>query len=40
MGDLAESYSLRLALKDRIVYGIDEDDKILYIERARTHYGD
>ena len=40
LGDLAGSYSLRLTLKDRIVYSVDEDAKIVYIERARTHYGD
>ncbi len=40
IGDLAGSYSLRLTYKDRIVYSIDEAKKIVYIERARTHYGE
>ena len=40
IGDLLGSYSLRLTLKDRIVYSIDESQKIIYIERAKTHYGD
>ncbi len=40
MGDLAGSWSWRLTYKDRIVYSIDEDPRIVYVERARTHYGD
>lgn len=40
LGDLAGSYSLRLTLKDRIIYSIDEKNKVVYIERARTHYGE
>lgn len=40
LGDLAGSYSLRVTLKDRIVYSVDEATKTVYIERARTHYGD
>lgn len=40
LGDLAGSYSVRLSLEDRIVYSVDEARKIVYIERARTHYGD
>lgn len=40
LGDLAGSYSVRLSLKDRVVYSIDEKRKVVYIERARTHYGD
>ncbi len=40
IGDLAGSYSYRLTFKDRIVYSIDEERKIVYIERAKTHYGD
>lgn len=40
MGDLAGSYSYRLTYQDRIVYSIDETAKTIYIERARTHYGD
>ena len=40
LGDLAGSYSVRLNLKDRVVYSVDEARKTIYIERARTHYGD
>lgn len=40
IGDLAGSYSYRLSYSDRIVYSIDEENKIVYIERARTHYGE
>ena len=40
IGDLLGSYSYRLTFKDRIVYSIDEENKIIYVERARTHYGD
>lgn len=40
IGDLFGSYSYRLTLKDRIVYSINASEKIVYIERAKTHYGD
>lgn len=40
IGDLAGSYSIRLTLKDRIIYSIDSKKKIVYIERAKTHYGE
>jgi mRNA interferase RelE/StbE len=40
IGDLAGSYSYRLTYQNRIVYSIDEDKKTVYIERARTHYGE
>jgi mRNA interferase RelE/StbE len=40
VGDLEGSYSYRLTFKDRIVYSLDEQKRIVYIERARTHYGD
>jgi Txe/YoeB family toxin of toxin-antitoxin system len=39
IGDLEGNYSLRLNLKDRIVYSIDEEKKTVYIKRARAHYG-
>ena len=39
VGELAGNYSLRLTLHDRIVYSIDEDTKIVFVKRARTHYG-
>ena len=40
LGDLAGSYSYRLSWKDRVIYSIDEGKKTVYLERARTHYGD
>jgi len=40
VGDLAGSYSYRLTYKDRIVYSIDAKSRVIYIERAATHYGE
>ncbi|MDO8546590.1 MAG: type II toxin-antitoxin system RelE/ParE family toxin [Nitrospirales bacterium] len=40
LGDLAGSYSYRLTYQDRIVYSVDEATKTVYLERARTHYGE
>jgi mRNA interferase RelE/StbE len=40
LGDLEGSYSYRLTFNDRIVYSLDEKRHLLYVERARTHYGD
>ncbi len=40
LGDLGGSYSYRLSYQDRIVYSVDIKKKIVYLERARTHYGD
>lgn len=40
LGDLAGNYSYRLTYKDRIVYSIDENAHIVFIKRARTHYGE
>ena len=40
IGDLLGSYSYRLSYQDRIVYSIDMHNKIIYVERAATHYGD
>ncbi len=40
VGDLTGFFSLRLTYKDRIIYSIDEKKKIIYIHRAKTHYGD
>lgn len=39
-GELDGNYSFRLNLKDRIVYSVDGEKKIVYVKRARTHYGD
>ncbi len=38
VGDLKGCWSVRLTLKDRVVYSIDEEKHIVYILRARTHY--
>lgn len=40
IADLEGSYSYRLTFKDRIVYSLDEERRIVYVERARTHYGE
>lgn len=40
LGDLEGSYSYRLTYQDRIVYSIDTRKRIVYVERARTHYGE
>jgi Uncharacterized protein conserved in bacteria len=39
-GDLKGFYSYRLTIRDRIVYTVSESEHIVYIHRARTHYGD
>ena len=39
-GDLKGYWSLRLSYKDRIVYSIHDDELIVLLIRARTHYGD
>lgn len=39
VGELQGNYSFRLDLKNRIVYSIDEEERVVYIKRARTHYG-
>ena len=40
LGDFEGSYSYRLNIKDRIIYSIDSHKRVIYIERAKTHYGD
>ena len=40
VGDLAGFFSVRLSYKDRIIYTIDGGQKLIYIHRAKTHYGD
>ena len=40
VGDLAGSYSYRLTYQDRIVYSVDLKRRIIYVERAATHYGE
>ena len=39
IGNLSGNYSIRLNLQDRIVYSIDEDNKIVYVKHAKTQYG-
>jgi toxin YoeB len=38
--DLKGLYSYRLNRTDRIVYEILSEDKVVFIIRARTHYGE
>ena len=40
VGDMDGSYSYRLSIKDRIVYSFDVHNKIVFVERAKTHYGE
>ena len=40
VGDLAGFFSLRLTYQDRILYTIDDENKIVYIHRTKTHYGE
>ena len=40
VGDLNGHYSVRLTYKDRIVYSIHDDELVILVVRARTHYGD
>jgi len=39
LGELSGNYSYRLNFRDRVVYSIDVKSKIIYLKRARTHYG-
>ncbi len=39
-GRLSGLYSYRLNLKDRILYEIKETDRVVFIIRARSHYGE
>jgi len=40
VGQLKGFYSIRLNYQDRIVYSVNEENRIIYIHRARTHYGE
>ncbi|NEN96329.1 MAG: type II toxin-antitoxin system RelE/ParE family toxin [Moorea sp. SIO3I7] len=40
VGDLAGFFSMRLSYKDRIIYTIDNEQNLIYIHRAKTHYGE
>lgn len=37
VGYLVGFYSIRLSLKDRVVYAVDKEEKLIYIHRAKTH---
>jgi toxin YoeB len=39
-GDLKGLYSYRLNRTDRIVYEILSEDKVIFVIRTRTHYGE
>jgi len=40
VGNMKGYYSKRLSYHDRIIYSIDENQVIVFILRAKTHYGD
>jgi len=40
MGPLKGFWSVRLSYQDRVVYRIDDDELLVVVLRARTHYGD
>lgn len=40
VGDLAGLYSLRINIKDRIVYEINKRDMKVFILSVKTHYGE
>ena len=40
VGDLLGFYSIRLTIKDRIVYSVDQETRTVTVHRARTHYGE
>ena len=40
VGDLTGFFSLWLNYKDRILYTIDDHQKLIYIHRVKTHYGE
>ena len=40
VGDLRGYYSLRITYKDRLVYTIRDEQLLVIVIRARTHYGE
>jgi addiction module RelE/StbE family toxin len=40
VGDLKGYYSLRLSYKDRILCSIHDNELVVLVIRAKTHYGD
>jgi len=39
-GELKGYYSVRLSYQDRIVYTVRDDELVVIVVRARSHYGD
>jgi Txe/YoeB family toxin of toxin-antitoxin system len=39
-GPLKGCWSMRLSYQDRILYRIEDDELVILVLRARTHYGD
>lgn len=39
-GELKGYYSVRLSYQDRIVYTVRDDELVVIVVRAKTHYGD
>jgi Txe/YoeB family toxin of toxin-antitoxin system len=40
VGPLKGYYSVRLSYQDRIIYAIHDDELVVLVLRARTHYGE
>lgn len=40
IGELKGCYSIRLSYQDRVVYSIEDEKLMVFVIRARTHYGD
>ena len=40
VGDLTSFYSIRLSYQDRVLYTINDEQKLIYIHRTKTHYGE
>lgn len=40
VGELKGYYSVRLSHKDRIVYSVHDDELVVVLMRAKTHYGE
>ncbi len=40
LGELDGNFSFRLDLKNRVIYSVDKENGLVYVKRARTHYGD
>ena len=40
VGNLKGYYSVRLSYRDRVVYTIHDDELVVLVVRAKTHYGE